>query len=146
MDPDRHRGRPGIFLASSRDSLLDRQCGMGGQARCVLSRVETESGQDAPGADPFQVPAEAHDFLDQNLERAVCLEQRVGPGRSGERGAQQRDAAPFPAQRRRRRSGRSRSRGRRRERRGPRSRGTGRLRRYLLTEPILLDPGAERVA
>src|SRR5215471_15396066 len=77
MDPHRHRWRPGIFLASSRDCLLDRQSGMGGQAWRVLRPVETERGQDAARADPFEVPAEAHDFLDQNLERAVCREQRV---------------------------------------------------------------------
>src|SRR5439155_22472921 len=142
VDPDRRRRRPGIPLADPHTRLLDRHRGVRGPARRVLDRVEPECRQNTRGVYAVYAPAEARDFLDQDLEPAARLDLRIRLRARGDLRPQQRHAPALPPERgRRRRSGRG-------GRRGPRERGSRgatrrERRRRAAREAIPLDPRAK---
>ena len=82
--------------APGRDGSLDGERGIGGQARRIVERLESERGGDLAGADLVERPAEASDLVEHDLDRPAGI-HGVGSRRVGrESGTEQRHAARLP--------------------------------------------------
>ena len=150
-------GRTGSgLLSGARDGVDHRHRGVGRPARCVFGRIQTERGGDAGGPASLDRSAEAPHLVDEQLQRAIGFEQRLGRRGGEQRRPEHRDASSLPLERRRR--GRRRGHWRRKgalgdDRRcldptrrsplGPRRRWSW---RFPGPEAVLLDARAQGVA